>query len=68
MLPLFYVIRPIVFLKPRRGEMIIVTDKEMKLNPERVPEIKSVVNHTIQTDIFHHIQLQNSLENPGIPV
>ncbi len=48
--------------------MIIVTHKEMKLNPEGVTEKKSVFNHTIQTDIFHHNPLQNSLENPGIPV
>ena len=48
--------------------MIIVTHKEMKLNPEGVTEIKLDVNHTIQTDIFHHIPLQNSLENSGTPV
>lgn len=43
------------FLKPRRGVIIIVRNNEMKLNPEGVTEIRSVVNHTIQTDIFHHI-------------
>ena len=58
----------ISFFKPRRGVMNIVKNEEMMFNPEGVTEVNFEVNHTIQTDIFHHIPLRNSLENPGIPV
>jgi hypothetical protein len=40
----------------------------MKLNPEGVTEIKSMIIHTIQTNISHHIPLQTSLKTPGTPL
>ena len=36
--------------------------------PRRGETNKVLLNRTIQTDIFHHMLLQISLENSGIPV
>ena len=46
--------------------MIIEKANETETNPKGVTGIKWVANHTIQTNIYHHIPLQTSLKIPGI--